>query len=40
MHGDHQSVTLFTTPADTTIVIDSRVYMLAPGTANLSRKAD
>ena len=40
MHGDHQSVTLFTTPAGTNIVIDNRVYMLAPGTVNLSRKTD
>ena len=40
MHGDHQSVTLFTTPADTNIVVDDVVHMLAPGTVTLSRKAD
>ncbi len=40
MHGDHQSVTLFTTPADTKVVVDDLVHMLAPGTVNLSRKAD
>lgn len=40
MHGDHQSVTLFTTPADTKVVVDDLVHMLAPGTVNLSRKSD
>jgi hypothetical protein len=40
MHGDHQSVTLFTTPADTNVVVDDVVHMLAPGTVTLSRKAD
>ena len=39
MHGDHQSVTLFTTPADTKVVVDDLVHMLAPGTVNLSRKS-
>jgi hypothetical protein len=38
MHGDHQSVTLFTTPAENNVV-DDLVHMLAPGTVNLSRKA-
>ncbi len=40
MHGDHQSVTLFTTPPDTNVVVDDVVHMLAPGTITLSRKAD
>lgn len=40
MHGDHQSVTIFTTPAETKVVVDDVVHMLAPGTVNLSRKAD
>ena len=40
MHGGHQSVTLFTTPADAKVVVDDVVHMLAPGTVTLSRKAD
>lgn len=40
MHGDHQSVTLFTTPADTAVVVDDTIHMLAPGTLTLSRKTD
>ena len=40
MHGDHQSVTLFTTPADAKVVVDDVVHLLAPGTVTLSRKTD
>lgn len=40
MHGDHQSVTLFTTPTDAKVVVDDVVHLLAPGTVTLSRKAD
>ena len=40
MHGDHQSVILFTTPPDTKAVVDDLVHMLAPGAVTLSRKSD
>jgi hypothetical protein len=39
-HGDHQSVTIFTTPLDAQVVIDDRVQLLTPGTVSLSRKGD
>lgn len=39
-HGDHQSVTIFTTPLDTQVIIDDRVHVLAPGTVSLNRKED
>jgi hypothetical protein len=39
-HGDHQSVTIFTTPLDAQVVVDDRVHLLAPGTVSLSRKGD
>lgn len=39
-HGDHQSVTIFTTPFDAQVVVDERVHLLAPGTVSLSRKED
>lgn len=39
-HGDHQSVTIFTTPLDAQVVVDDRVHLLAPGTVSLSRKDD
>jgi len=39
-HGDHQSVTIFTTPLDAEVVVDDRVHMLAPGTVSLNRKED
>jgi len=39
-HGDHQSVTIFTTPLDAQVVVDDRVHMLAPGTVSLNRKED
>jgi hypothetical protein len=39
-HGDHQSVTIFTTPLDAQVVVDDRVQLLAPGTVSLSRKGD
>lgn len=39
-HGDHQSVTIFTTPLDAQVVVDDPVYLLAPGTVSLNRKDD
>jgi hypothetical protein len=39
-HGDHQSVTFFTTPLDAQVVVDDRVHLLAPGTVSLNRKED
>lgn len=39
-HGDHQSVTIFTTPLDAQVVVDERVHLLAPGTVSLNRKED
>jgi hypothetical protein len=39
-HGGYQSVTIFTTPLDSQVVIDDRVHLLAPGTVSLSRKDD
>ena len=40
LHGGYQSVTIFTTPLDSQVVIDDRVHLLAPGTVSLSRKDD
>lgn len=40
MHGDHQSVTIVTTPPESQIVIDERVELLAPGTVSLNRKGN
>ncbi len=39
-HGGYQSVTIFTTPLDAQVVVDSRVHLLAPGTVSLNRKED
>jgi hypothetical protein len=39
-HGDHQSVTIFTTPPDAAVVVDERVHLLAPGTVSLNRKGN
>ncbi len=39
-HGDHQSVTIFTTPLEAQAVVDDRVHLIVPGTVSLSRKAD
>ncbi len=39
-HGDHQSVTIFTTPLNAQVVVDDRVQLLAPGTVSLNRKED
>jgi hypothetical protein len=39
-HGDHQSVKIFTTPPDATVVVDERVHLLAPGTVSLNRKGN
>jgi len=40
MHGDRQSVTIFTTPPDANVVVDERVHLLAPGTVSLNRKGN
>lgn len=40
MHGDHQSVTIFTTPPEANVVVDERVRLLAPGMVSLSRKGN
>jgi hypothetical protein len=39
-HGDHQSVTIFTTPLNAQVVVDDRIHLLAPGTVSLNRKED
>jgi hypothetical protein len=39
-HGDHQSVTIFTTPPDADVVVDERVHLLAPATVSLNRKGN
>ncbi|MEK6785688.1 MAG: hypothetical protein AABY61_09425 [Nitrospirota bacterium] len=39
-HGNHQSVTIFTTPLDAQVVVDDRVQLLTPGTVSLNRKDD
>lgn len=40
MHGDHQSVTVFTTPPEANVVIDERIHLVAPGTVSLNRKGN
>lgn len=40
MHGDHQSVTLYTDPPEADVVFDERVHMTAPGKVSLNRKED
>jgi hypothetical protein len=40
MHGDHQSVTIVTTPPESTVVIDERVELQAPGTVSLNRRGN
>jgi hypothetical protein len=40
MNGDHQSVTIFTTPPEAKVMVDERVHLTSPGTVSLSRKAD
>jgi hypothetical protein len=40
MHGDHQSVTIFTTPPDAKVIVDERIHLLAPGTVSLNRKGN
>ena len=40
MHSDKQSVTIFTTPPETAVVIDDYLHFTAPGTVTLSRKGD
>lgn len=40
MHGNHQSVTIFTDPPEAQVVVDGRVHLTAPGRVSLSRKED
>ncbi|MEX5282679.1 PEGA domain-containing protein [Nitrospira tepida] len=40
MHGDHQSVTLYTDPPEADILLDERVHVTAPGKVSLNRKED
>lgn len=37
MHGDHQSLTIVTTPPESPVVIEEPVELLAPGTVSLNR---
>jgi len=38
MHSDKQSVTIFTNPPETAIVIDNYLHLTAPGTVNAKLK--
>ena len=40
MHSDKQSVTIFTNPPESTVVIDDYLHLTAPGTVTLSRKGN
>jgi hypothetical protein len=40
MHSDKQSVTIFTNPPETSVIIDNYLQLTAPGTITLSRKGD
>ena len=40
MHSDKQSVTIFTNPPETAVVIDNYLHLTAPGTVTLSRKGN
>ena len=40
MHSDKQSVTIFTNPPETAVVIDDYLHLTAPGTVTLSRKGN
>lgn len=40
MHSDKQSVTIFTDPPETSILIDNYLQLTAPGTLTLSRKGN
>jgi hypothetical protein len=40
MHSDKQSVTIFTNPPESTVVIDDYLHFTAPGTVTLSRKGN
>ncbi len=40
LHGDHQSVRLFSTPNGATVVVDNRIHTATAGTVNLSRFED
>jgi len=40
MHSDKQSVTIFSNPPESTLVIDDYLHLTAPGTVTLSRKGN
>jgi hypothetical protein len=40
VHGDHQSVRLFSTPNGAKVVVDNRFHAITAGTVNLSRFED
>ena len=40
MHGDRQSVTIFTDPPEASVVVDGRVHLTTPGRVTLTRNAD
>ena len=40
MHGDHQSVTLYTDPPEADVILDERLHVTAPGRVSLNRKED
>ena len=40
VHGDHQSVRLFSTPNGATVTVDNRIHTTTAGTVNLSRFED
>ena len=40
VHGDHQSVRLFSTPNGATVTVDNRIHTATAGTVNLSRYED
>ena len=40
MHSDKQSVTIFTNPPESAVVIDDYLHLTAPGTVTLSRKGN
>lgn len=40
MHSDKQSVTIFSNPPESAVVIDDYLHLTAPGTVTLSRKSN
>ncbi|GKS59258.1 hypothetical protein YTPLAS18_27850 [Nitrospira sp.] len=40
MHGDRQSVTVFTDPPEAAVLVDGRVHLTSPGRVTLSRNED